>query len=104
MVASTLHAYPDIRGIYNLAAGDQEIVEAVRHGKTNDRVIIITHELTPDRRRLLKEGAIDAVIDQNPEHEAMTAVRALANHFGRMTKDTDAIRTEIRIFMRENCL
>ena len=71
-------------------------------------MIIITHELTPDRRRLLKEGALDAVIDQNPEHEAMVAVRAMANHFGRMTKevgnDSDATRTEIRIFMRENCL
>lgn len=104
MVARTLHAFPDIRGIYNLAAGDQEIVNAVQKGKTTDRVVIITHELTPDRRRLLKEGAIDAVIDQNPEHEAMTAVRALATHFGRTTRDTDSTRTEIRIFMRENCL
>lgn len=104
MVARTLHAFPDIRGIYNLAAGDQEIVNAVQKGKTTDRVVIITHELTPDRRRLLKEGAIDAVIDQNPEHEAMTAVRALATHFGRTPRDTDSTRTEIRIFMRENCL
>ena len=44
----------------------------------------------------------------DPEHEAMVAVRAMANHFGRMTKevgnDSDATRTEIRIFMRENCL
>ncbi len=108
MVANTLHAFPDIRGIYNLAAGDQEIVRAVQNAKTTERVIIITHELTPDRRRLLKEGALDAVIDQNPEHEAMVAVRAMANHFGRMTKevgnDSDATRTEIRIFMRENCL
>lgn len=103
MVARTLHAFPGIRGIYNLAAGDQEIVNAVRNGKTTDRVAIITHELTPDRRRLLKEGAIDAVIDQNPEHEAMTAVRALATHFGRTTRDSDPMRTEIRIFMRENC-
>lgn len=66
------------------------------------------NELTPDRRRLLKEGAIDAVIDQNPEHEAIPAVRAMANHFRRMTKeggkDADSTRTEIRIFMRENCL
>lgn len=103
MVANTLHAFPDVRGIYNLAAGDQEIVNAVRHGKTTDRVVLITHELTPDRRRLLKDGMIDAVIDQNPEHEAMTAVRALATHFGRTTRESESIRTEIRIFMRENC-
>jgi len=103
MVARTLRAHPDLRGIYNLAAGDQEIVDAVENGKTSDRVIIVTHELTPDRRRLLKAGSIDAVIDQNPEHEALTAVRALATHFGRTTK-AESIRTEIRIFMRENCV
>lgn len=103
LVASTLRAFPDIRGIYNLAAGDREIVNAVQRGKMRDRVAIVTHELTPDRRLLLKEGAIDAVIDQNPELEAMTAVQALANYFGRSTKNAESVRTEIRIFMRENC-
>ena len=57
---------------------------------------------------LQNRGHSIAVIDQNPEHEAIAAVRALANHFGRVTKevgkDRDSARTEIRIFMQENCL
>lgn len=103
LVARTLRSFPQVRGIYNLAAGDLEILNAAKQTRTNDRVVFITHELTPDRRSLLKEGLIDAVIDQNPELEAVTAVRVLANHFGRMADTPTSTRTAISIYMQENC-
>jgi hypothetical protein len=44
----------------------------------------ITHELTDERSVLLREGLIDAVMDQNPELEVRTAVGVIAAHFGRL--------------------
>lgn len=103
LVAKALRLAPEVRGIYNLAAGDQEIVRAVNLAKMRERAVLITHELTPERRTLLKQGAIDAVIDQNPELEAMTAVRVLAKHFERISEMPASTRTAINIFMQENC-
>jgi LacI family transcriptional regulator len=64
---------------------------------------MITHELTPDRRQLLLEGSIDAIIDQNPELEALTAIEALAHHFGRLDAPPARLITPFTLFFRENC-
>ncbi len=103
LVAGILKRSPEVAGIYNLSAGDPGIVEALRHFKRADKTVLITHELTPDRKALLLEGVIDAIIDQNPELEAMTAMQLLAQHFGRSAESAISTTTPIRIYIRENC-
>jgi LacI family transcriptional regulator len=103
LVAGVLQRSPEVAGIYNLSAGDRSIVEALRHFKRTEKTVLMTHELTPERKALLLEGVIDAIIDQNPELEAMTAVQLLAQHFGRSTEDAISTTTPIRIYIRENC-
>jgi LacI family transcriptional regulator len=103
LVAGILKRSPEVAGIYNLSAGDPGIVEALRHFKRTDKTVLITHELTPDRKALLLEGVIDAIIDQNPELEAMTAMQLLAQHFGRSAESAISTTTPIRIYTRENC-
>lgn len=66
-------------------------------------MVFITHELTPERRSLLREGLIDAVIDQNPELEVRTAVEVIAAHFGRLEAPPRSTLTPVRIHMIENC-
>ena len=51
----------------------------------------ITHQLADERRVFLREGLIDAFIDQNPELEVRTAVGVIAAYFGRLEGAT-AIR------------
>mgnify|MGYP001765639119 CR=1 FL=1 len=63
---------------------------------------MITHELTPDRRALLKQGLLDAIIDQDPELEALTAVETLAHHFGRLEAPPMRLTTPFTLFFREN--
>lgn len=67
------------------------------------RVTFVTHELTPERRALLKEGVIDAIIDQNPDLEIATAVGLIARHFGRRD-DAPPVTgiTPLTIYLREN--
>ena len=103
LVWNLLKTHPDLAGIYNLSAGDPSIVEAMRKHGCEERTVLITHELTTDRRLLLQEGVIDAVIDQNPELEAMTAVKLLAQHFGRCAEEEITTQTPIGIYIRENC-
>ena len=66
-------------------------------------MVFITHELTPDRKGLLQKGVVDAVIDQNPELEAMTAMELIAKKFGRSEAVGINKTTPINIYIRENC-
>lgn len=103
LVAELLRRTPEVAGIYNLSAGDAGIVAALRQYGRAEKTVVITHELTPERRALLLEGVLDAIIDQNPELEAMTAIRLLARHFGRGADDTIVTTTPASVYIRENC-
>jgi LacI family transcriptional regulator len=93
---------PGIRGIYNVSAGNRAIASALRELGLGEHTVFITHELTSDRRRLLREGVLDAVIDQNPEIELTTAVETMLHYLGRIaTAPTSAI-TPFYIYVREN--
>ncbi len=95
---------PDLRGIYNVSAGNYGIAQTlIQIGRENETVFI-THELTPQRREMLRSGLLDAVIDQNPRMEARRAIDILANHFKRCDLTVSAdIPTPFEIFLRENC-
>ncbi|MCY1312245.1 hypothetical protein D9M70_626500 [compost metagenome] len=62
---------------------------------------IITHELTPNRRRLLKERKLSAVIDQKPLLETRLALEAMARLLGRLPGVAESAITESQIFMPE---
>ncbi|CAM4304776.1 LacI family DNA-binding transcriptional regulator [Palleronia rufa] len=103
LVAWTLARHPDLCGVYNASAGAAEIAEALARVPDRDRCVFITHELTEDRRRLLRAGAIDAIIDQNPDLELRISVEALAERFGRLETGPMTTITPVRIHTRENC-
>ncbi len=92
-----------IRGVYNVSAGAQSVVNALKTLGKSREVIFITHELTDDRRHLMREGMIDAIIDQNPAIEVRTAVEALAAYFRRKDEQPASLITPIQIHMIENC-
>jgi LacI family transcriptional regulator len=102
LVEQLFALHPEIAGIYNVSTGDQEIAEILRKSSPNRHVTFITHELTPERRSLLKKGVIDAIIDQNPDLEAMTAVEAIAAHFGRRSIPPMSGVTPLQIYLTEN--
>ncbi|MFT3847670.1 MAG: LacI family DNA-binding transcriptional regulator [Propionivibrio sp.] len=103
LVTAILQRTPEVAGVYNLSAGDAGIAEALRHFGRIGKTVFISHELTPERKALLQDGVIDAIIDQDPESEAMSAVQLLARHFGRSAEETVQTRTPARIYIRENC-
>lgn len=93
---------PGLRGIYHLSAGALPIVGALQRLCRIDNTVVITHELTPNRRMLLKSRKINAVIDQRPLLEARLAVETIAKLLGRMPGEAVSISTDIQIFLAEN--
>jgi LacI family transcriptional regulator len=65
-------------------------------------VVFVGHGLSPDTRAMLIDGAMDAVITQNPQTSLMDCVAVFANlRAGRAPSDgTTRSRTEI--ILREN--
>lgn len=95
---------PAIVGICNISAGKLAIANAIQSLGLEHRTVIITHEITPERRRLLRDGILDAIIDQNPRLEAMRAIEVVGRHFARSDKDLPFSEyTPFHMFIRENC-
>jgi LacI family transcriptional regulator len=102
LVLQALKENPAIRGVYHASAGAQEVVNALRAlGRSND-VALITHELTSERRALLRQRAIDAIIDQNPEFETRAATETMARFLGRLEGEASSVITSIQIYTPEN--
>jgi len=101
LVRDALNANPDIRGVYSVSAGAPVVVDALKALGRED-VVFITHELTPDRRELLRQGLIDAIIDQNPEFEVRAAIETMARLTGRLEGPSSTTITPVHIHMIEN--
>lgn len=97
-----LAEHPDLVGIYNIGAGNQGIADALEEaGRTRD-VILIGHDLTVHTRRLLLVGAMDAIINQDPGHQARSAARLLLAHCTGEPIVAAQERIRIDIFLRDN--
>jgi LacI family transcriptional regulator len=102
IIGGLLAQHPDLAGLYNLGAGNGGLVSALESSSRSGAIRVIAHELTEPTRRGLKSGAIDIVLDQNPDgeiREAIAAARMLALG-GNSATTTDPI--EIGIFLRDN--
>ncbi|HTM78143.1 MAG TPA: LacI family DNA-binding transcriptional regulator [Devosia sp.] len=102
LVGQLLAEHADLAGIYNLGAGNAGLVAALDGSSRSGKIRVIAHELTAPTRHGLQTGAIDVVLDQNPDGEisaAIAAARSLALGANGTAK-IDAI--EIGIFLRDN--
>lgn len=101
-VSSLVADHPDLAGLYSMGAGNAGLIEALEITGRAGHLRVIAHELTDSTRNALKSGALDVVIDQNPEGEiraAIAAARQIALH---APDDFFAESIEIGIFLRDN--
>ena len=75
LAARLLADHPDLVGLYNAGAGAAGIAKAIADAGRD--AVFVAHDLTPATRRALIRGTLDAVIAQDPGHEARSAVRVL---------------------------
>ena len=97
-----LSRQPDLVGLYSVGAGNRGIAAALEaSGRAHD-IVWIAHELTVHTRALLLRGVIDAIINQDPGHEARSAARVLLAHCLGDPVMPDQERINIDIFLRDN--
>ena len=102
VVKALLDESPDLLGIYNAGAGNRGVAEALETADRARDVIFVGHELTPHSKRFLMRGTMDAVINQDPGHEARSAARVLMALGMKQAIVPDQERIRIDIFVRDN--
>jgi LacI family transcriptional regulator len=102
VMAALLEQHPDLLGVYSVGAGNRGIAAALEAAGRARDIVWIAHELTQHTRRFLLHGTIDAIINQDPGHEARSAARILLAHCWDEPIVTDQERIRIDIFLRDN--
>jgi LacI family transcriptional regulator len=101
-LAQALMAQPDLVGLYSVGAGNRGIAAVLEESGRAREIVWIAHELTVHTRALLLSGVIDAVINQDPGHEARSAARVLLAQCWGDPVMPDQERINIDIFLRDN--
>lgn len=94
--------YPDLRGIYNISVGDDGVGAALLALDRVRATVFIGHELNETSRRLLIEGTLDAVLDQNPAGEAMRSIEIVLRHYHRDPGIALPQQIPVTVLLREN--
>ncbi len=97
-----LSDHPDLVGLYNVGAGTPGVGKAIADSGREERIIFVAHDLTPFTRRGLLRGLVDAVISQDPGHEARSAIRVLMALTRGEPLLAEQERINIDIVMRDN--
>ena len=102
LMARLLTDHSDLVGVYNVGAGAPGVAKAITDRDRDASLIFVAHDLTHFTRRALLRGVVDAVISQDPGHEARSAIRVLLSlvRGERLLVEQEKIRIEI--VMRDN--
>ena len=105
LVGKLLAENSDMAGVYNLGAGNAGLVSALQASGRAKSLRVIAHELTEPTRAGLVSGAIDVVLDQNPDGEiaaALAIARTYAMGEGEHHAAPQPAPIEIGLFLRDN--
>lgn len=102
LVGDALTAHPDLGAIYNASAGTVPIADLLTRRGLAGQVMFFTHELISERRALLANGVLDAVLDQDPVKEVAIALHVVADAFGRSPLKVESTEPPVRIYFRES--
>ena len=71
-----------VAGVYSVGAATDACGRAIKSVLHHNPPVFVGYELTVESRRLLLDGTMTLVIDQNPEHQARFALDVFTHHFG----------------------
>ncbi|AHK04209.1 putative xylose regulator from LacI family [Agrobacterium tumefaciens LBA4213 (Ach5)] len=91
-----------LSGIYSLGAGNRGLIRALRASSGERSPSVIAHELTENTANALREGVLDAVLNQDAGHEVRSAIRVLKARADGLAVIAAQERIRIDIFLRDN--
>lgn len=101
-LGALLDSHPDIVGVYSLGAGNRGVLAALRKRGLAGKICVIAHELTAHSRAALSDGSFAAILNQDPGHEARSAIRILRALADGAAIDPGQERIRIDIYLRDN--
>ena len=102
LTARLIAEYADLAAVYNVGAGTAGVAKAITDAGRDGKIVFIAHDLTTFTRRALLRGVIDAVIAQDPGHEARSAIRVLMSLVRNEPILVEQEKIRIDIVMRDN--
>lgn len=103
-VRDALARHDDIVGIYNAGSAAHGVHRALRGLPLQRRPAWISHEVTFEHAELMRRGFVSAVIDQDPETQALTGLQHLLHACGELDEAPATGPTRFRIVTPENLL
>ncbi len=94
--------HPDLIGVYNVGAGIPGVAKAITDAGREATITFIGHDLSNVTRKGLLRGVIDAVVAQDPGHEARSAMRVLLSLERGEPILAEQEKIRIDIVMRDN--
>ena len=104
VIEDMLRKHPDIRGLFsNSASGAAVSGEYMQAHCPHHRPVLIGYDMTAPTARYLKEGIVDAIIDQEPRRQSYNAVLLLYRHLAeKWTPEQKRMEVRTHIVMRDN--
>ncbi|MEG1577326.1 MAG: LacI family DNA-binding transcriptional regulator [Oscillospiraceae bacterium] len=102
-VRQTIRNHPEINAVYVVNLGDFSVCETARKAAEGRTLNIITNDLVPVQRQMLREGVISATLAQQPELQGALPLEILYEYlvFGSLPKQ-DVCHTKLDIFIGQN--
>ena len=91
-----------VAGIYHSGAGSAGIHQALQRHGCAGKVVWIGHELSDRHRHWLQQGAMDLVIDQDPDGQVLSGMQHLLFQNKWLAQKPFAGPNEFRLFCAEN--
>jgi len=97
-----ISGHPDLIGVYNVGAGTPGVAKAITDAGRESTITFVGHDLTNVTRKCLLRGVMDAVVAQDPGHEARSAMRVLLSLVRGEPILAEQEKIRIDIVMRDN--
>jgi LacI family transcriptional regulator len=106
LLLQSFKAHGRVAGVYSVGAATDACGRAIKAAFPESPPVYVGFELTDESRRLLLDGTMTLVIDQNPEQQARFALDVFTHHFGYTERPwmEPPYRSDIafRLFTRES--
>ncbi|WFU01158.1 LacI family DNA-binding transcriptional regulator [Rhizobium sp. CB3171] len=102
LVSEALSGSNSIIGVYSLGAGNRGLLRALKETGQGRGLTVVVHELTEHTRAALKEGTIDAVLNQDAGHEVRSAIRVMKATADGQDVIAGQERIRLDIFLKDN--
>lgn len=102
-VEALIRTQPELRAVYIVNLGDYSVCRVAHAAAAGRRLDIITNDLVPAQREMLREGIIAATLGQQPEVQGGASLQTLYEHliFG-AKPERQKWYTELNIYLGQN--